>query len=68
MNSEPLSEATPKEKISLELPQEAWKETKPPKIRGALILVAVVLIFNLFHNLAYFSGAIAPIVRIWRFR
>jgi Protein of unknown function (DUF2569) len=63
MNSEPLSESTPKENISLELPQEAWKETKPPKIRGALILVAVLLIFNLAQNLAYFLGSMAPIMR-----
>jgi Protein of unknown function (DUF2569) len=63
MNSDPLSESTQKEKISLELPQEAWKETKPPKIRGALILVAVLLIFNLAQNLAYFLGSIAPIMR-----
>ena len=63
MNPEPLSESTQKENISLEQPHEPWKETKPPKIRGALILVAVLLIFNLVQNLAYFSGAIAPIFR-----
>jgi len=63
MNPEHLSESTQKEKISLELPQEAWKETKPPKIRGALILVAVLLIFNLAQNLAYFLGSMAPIIR-----
>ena len=63
MNPDPLSESTPKENISLKQLQEPWKETKPPKIRGALILVAVGLIFNLVHNLASFSGAIAPIFR-----
>jgi hypothetical protein len=62
MNPEPLNESTPKEKISLELPQEAWKEPKHPKIRGALILVAIGLIFSLVSNLADFSGAIAPIL------
>jgi hypothetical protein len=41
MNPEPLSESTPKENISLEQPYEPWKENKPPKIRGALILVGV---------------------------
>jgi Protein of unknown function (DUF2569) len=63
MNPDPLSESAPKENISLKLPQGAWKETKPPKIRGALILVAILLNFNLAQNLAYFFGSLAPIMR-----
>ncbi|HKQ90387.1 MAG TPA: DUF2569 domain-containing protein [Blastocatellia bacterium] len=63
MNPEPLSESTPKENISLKLPEGAWKETKPPKIRGALILVAVGLIVSIVDNLVDFSVAIAPIFR-----
>jgi len=63
MNPEPLNESTPNENIGLERLQEPWKVNKPPKIRGALILVAVGLIFSLFQNLAYFFGGIAPIIR-----
>jgi len=63
MNPEPLSESTQKENIGLEQLQEPWKRTKPPKIRGALILVAVIMIFNLFQNLSYFLGSMAPIMR-----
>ncbi|MGH9753766.1 MAG: DUF2569 domain-containing protein [Blastocatellia bacterium] len=63
MNPEPLNESTPKENIRLELPPGAWKKNKPPKIRGALILVAVGLFISLVQNLAYFFGSIAPIIR-----
>jgi hypothetical protein len=63
MNPEPSDEPTPKENIVLERPQESWKENKPPAIRGALILVAVLLIFNLVQNLSYFLGSMAPIMR-----
>ena len=62
MNLEPSDESTPKEKISLELPQEAWKENSPPKIGGALILVAFALFVSLVQNLGYFFGSIAPII------
>jgi hypothetical protein len=68
MNPEPLSGSTPKENISLEQPHEPWKGNKPPKIRGALILVAVVMIFNLVQNLAYFLGSMAPIMRSSRWQ
>jgi len=61
MNPEPLNESTPKEKISLELSQEAWK-TRPPKIRGALILVALCMFISLIQNLGYFFASIAPII------
>ena len=63
MNPDPLSESTPKENISLKLPRDAWKETGPPKIRCALILVAILLIFSLAQNLAYFLSSMAPIMR-----
>jgi hypothetical protein len=67
MNPDPLNEPTPKENVSLERPQEPWKENKPPKIRGALILVAICLFFSLFQNLGYFFGSIGPIIRspVW---
>jgi len=62
MIPEPLRESTTKENISLKQPQETWKENKPPKIRGALILVAIGLFISLVQNLGYFLGSIAPII------
>jgi hypothetical protein len=63
MNPDPLSESTPKETIGVEHLSKLSKEPELPKIRGALILVAASLIFSLLQNLAYFLGAIGPVVR-----
>jgi cobalamin synthase len=63
MNPDPSSEPTPKENVGLERLQKPWKENRPPKIRGALILVAIVLCVNLLQNLADFFGGIAPIIK-----
>jgi hypothetical protein len=62
MNPEPLIESTPKEDIGPERLRGPSKENKPPKIRGALILVASVLCVGLLQNLADFFGGIAPII------
>jgi len=67
MNPAPSNEPTLRENVGLELPQESWKENKPPKIRGALILVAIGLFISLVQNLGYFFGSIGPIIRspVW---
>lgn len=62
MNPEPSNELAPKENVALDQLQEPRKENKPPKIRGALILVAVGLFISLVQNLGYFFGSIAPII------
>jgi len=63
MDPEPLNEFAPKENLGAGGIQEPQKEHKPPKIRGALILVAFCLFLSLFQNLGYFLGSIAPIIR-----
>src|SRR5262249_23409735 len=63
MNPGPLNELAPKENLGAEGLQEPQKENKPPKIRGALILVAFFMFFSLIQNLGYFLGSIAPIIR-----
>jgi len=63
MDPEPLNDFAPKEKVSLERLQDPGKENKPPKIRGALILVAACLFISLVRNLGSFFGSIAPIIR-----
>jgi Protein of unknown function (DUF2569) len=67
MNPDHSNEPTPRENVGLELPQEPWKENKPPKIRGALILVSIGLFISLAQNLGYFFGSIGPIIRspVW---
>ena len=63
MNPEPLSESTPKENAGIEQIPRLSKGLEPPKIRGALILVAAFLIFSLLQNLSRFLASIAPIIR-----
>jgi hypothetical protein len=63
MNPEPLSEPAPKENAGIKQRPKFSKEPAPPKIRGALILVAGALIFSLLQNLSYFLASIAPIIR-----
>jgi len=63
MNPEPLSESAPKENIGLEQLHAPWKENEPPKIRGALILVAALMIYNLIQYLGSFFGALASFIR-----
>ncbi len=67
MNPKSSNDLVPKENGALDQLQKPSEENKLPKIRGALILVAVVMIFNLFQNLSYFLGSIAPIIRspVW---
>jgi uncharacterized protein DUF2569 len=67
MNPDHSNEPTPRENVGLERPQEPWKENKPPKIRGALILVSIGLFISLAQNLGYFFGSIGPIIRspVW---
>jgi hypothetical protein len=67
MNPEPLSESTPKENAGIKQLPKLPKGPASPEIRGALILVAVVLILGLLQNLSSFLAAIAPIIgsRLW---
>src|SRR5215510_3907718 len=62
VNSESSNESAPKENVVFDQVQEPEKETKPPKIRGAPILVAVGLFISLVQNRGYFFGSIAPII------
>ena len=67
MNPESSNDLVPKENGALYQLQKPSEENKLPKIRGALILVAIGLFISLVQNLGYFFGSIAPIIRsrVW---
>jgi hypothetical protein len=67
MNPESANDLVPKENGALDQLQKPSEENKLPKIRGALILVAIGLFISLVKNLGYFFGSIAPIIRppVW---
>jgi len=67
MNPESSNDIVPKENGALDQLQKPSEENKLPKIRGALILVAIGLFISLAQNLGYFFGSIAPIIRspVW---
>jgi hypothetical protein len=63
MNTENLNSTLAEEKVGLDRAQEFVGESKPQRIGGFLIVLAVGLFITLFQNFAYSLGSIAPLIR-----